>query len=251
MFQLVGLLLFSFVVAVSGEVRTIYVNPLDGLDTNSGAAAHPLKTAAAAMNAAMDNRRLGIPTAIILRAGVYRETIRLTGRGRRMHREIALKAEKIGTAIITGSDLWSDWQEDSSVLSRYSHPWPYKWGTCAVPAGWPAIATVGAPARNDPRRRRAAYTGALAAGDARLYVLYRRVHGRVYIWPPTGVVLSKAQVEVAVRPVLFESNGNSHLTLSGLVSGARQLLHQHQAWSCRNGLWRLGGADRRHSLPLE
>src|ERR1039458_1848398 len=37
------------------------------------------------------------------------------------------------------------------------------------------------------------------------------------LWPPAGVDLPAAAVEVAVRPVLFESNGASNLTLRGLV----------------------------------
>ena len=203
--------------AYAGEAQTIYVDPLTGSDTNSGAAAQPLKTVAAAVKVATDNRRLGASTTVTLRPGVYRESIHLDGQGPADAPEIVLQADKIGAAVITGSDRWGDWQEDRSLPARYSHPWPYTWGTCSIPAGWPRIQPLGL------RREMIFVNGellaqALSLPEMRASTFFiDEAGGRVYMWPPAGVDLSTAEVEVAVRPVLFESNGNSNLTLRGLV----------------------------------
>jgi hypothetical protein len=141
--QIVATLLFFIVGALAAEGRRIYVDPLVGSDTNSGVAAQPLRSVAAAVNIATDNRRLGIPTTVTLRPGVYRESIHLVGQGPVDAPAIVVQADKIGAAIITGSDRWDDWQQDPSSRGRYSHIWPYKWGTCSVPTGWPGIQPLG------------------------------------------------------------------------------------------------------------
>ena len=208
---------FFFVMAFASEAQRIYVDPRAGLDTNPGDAAQPLKTVAAAVNIAGDNRRLGISTTITLRPGVYRESIHLVGQGPADAPAIVLQADKTGAAIITGSDRWGDSQEDPSHPARYSHPWPYKWGACQVPAGWPGIQPLGL------RREMIFVNGELLAQvlslqDMRAAAFFIDEAGdRVYLWPPAGVDLPAAAVEVAVRPVLFESNGASNLTLRGLV----------------------------------
>lgn len=210
--------LFFWCAAFAGDARTIYVDPLAGADTNSGSAAQPLKTVAEAVHAALNNRRQGSPTTITLRPGLYREAIHLDGQGPADAPEIVLRADQAGSAIITGSDRWEDWQkEEIPTPGRYSHTWPYKWGSCSVPAGWPRIQPLGL-------RREMIFvndqllTQVLSAREMRTATFYvDETGGRVYVWPPEGVDLNAAQVEVGVRPVLLESNGNSNLTLSGLV----------------------------------
>jgi hypothetical protein len=205
--QIVATLLFFIVAALAAEERRIFVDPLVGSDTNSGVAAQPLRSVAAAVNIATDNRRLGIPTTVTLRPGVYRESIHLVGQGPVDAPAIVVQADKIGAVIITGSDRWDDWQEDPSSRGRYSHLWPYKWGTCSVPTGWPGIQPLGL------RREMIFVNGerlaqVLSLREMRAATFFiNEVGGRVYVWPPADADFPGAAVEVAARSGRSFSSG--------------------------------------------
>ena len=97
------------------------------------------------------------------------------------------------------------------------HPWTYLWATGETPKGFPAM---------DPivlRREMIFVNGKLLTqvlsqnqmSEGSFFIDDSR--GRASIWPPYGIDPSTADVEVSIRPKLFESHRLSGLTLRGLA----------------------------------
>ena len=196
----------------------LYVNPYTGSDSNPGDASQPLKSIGAAGEIALRNSKNHIPTTVTLRSAVYRESVILNGAGLTENSApIVIEAEKAGGATVSGSYRWPDWQRDPAEPSRFFHAWPYRWGGCAAPKGWPAISKLGL------RREMVFVDGEFitptnSLGDLRAGTFFvDEEAARVYLWPKAGVDLSTAQVEVATRPNLLKVNAVSNLTLRGIV----------------------------------
>jgi len=187
------------------------------LDTNPGTSDRPVKTIGQAAELAMFNRRNGTSTTVTIRPGTYREFVQITSVGPETGASIRFRAERSGTAILSGSELWSDWKVDPTNPQLYVHPWQYRWGLCQHPRGWPAISDVGL-------RREMIFLN----GTSIIQVLSRddmkpgrffvdEANGVAFLWPPVGASMTAAQTEIAVRPGVFESDGVSNLSLQGLV----------------------------------
>jgi len=176
-----------------------------------------VKTIGQAAELAMFNRRNGTSTTVTIRPGTYREFVQITSVGPETGASIRFRAERSGTAILSGSELWSDWKVDPTNPQLYVHPWQYRWGLCQHPRGWPAISDVGL-------RREMIFLN----GTSIIQVLSRddmkpgrffvdEANGVAFLWPPVGASMTAAQTEIAVRPGVFESDGVSNLSLQGLV----------------------------------
>ena len=201
----------------SDKTVGIIVDATLGVDTNLGTPDQPVKTVGQAAQIAMFNRRKGISTKVTIRPGIYREFVQITGTGPEMGASIVFQASQNGAATLSGSDIWTDWQADSTNPRIYLHPWQYQWGLCEFPRGWPAIKDVGLRREMmfvDDRpmmqvlSRKEMKEGSFFVDEAR---------GVAALWPPVGTKMSAATIEVAVRPGVFESDGVSNLSLKGLV----------------------------------
>jgi Right handed beta helix region len=211
---------------VAGKVSTgppaantieIFVNGSAGLDTNSGAYGHPVKTLAKAAQIVAANHWNKIPTTVTIYPGTYRESMQVSGTSATVGVPVTLQATQPGSVIISGSDVWVGWQPDTSNAGMYIHSWPFHFGICALPAGWPVVGEIF-------HRREMIFlngkllTQVLALKDMRAGTFFvDESAGRVYIFPLTSVDISKVTVEVATRPLLFQSYQVPHLTLKGLV----------------------------------
>ena len=174
---------------------------------------------------------------VIVNPGTYRESISLPSEfGSTSSRILIIEAAESGTAMIDGADRWPDWTLNGD--GTFSHAWQYTWGYAAQPflkTGGPAVGCLGLrremvfvngiqltqvlqgpltqpgtfsviDGQSDPNA--ADNCPALTAGD-RAIVLY----------PPAGVNIHSADVEVAVRNNLFTTgeSGAQNLKLKGLV----------------------------------
>jgi hypothetical protein len=214
--------------------QRIYVDAVKGSDSPTcGGISASCKT----INQGLNQGTKYTVVDVIVNSGTYRETISLPSEfGSSTSRTLIIEAAKSGTAIIDGADRWAEWTSNGDGTS--SHAWPYTWGYAAQPflkTGGPAVGCLGL------RREMVFMNGiqltqvlqgpltqagtffvvdgqsdsnaadncpALAAGERAI---------RVY--PPAGVNISAADVEVAVRNNLFTTgeSGAQNLELKGLV----------------------------------
>jgi Right handed beta helix region len=195
----------------------IVVDAQSGLDTNLGTPDRPVKTVSQAAQLAVFNRRHGISTKVTIRPGTYREFVQIVNAVPETGASISFEASQIGTAILSGSDIWTNWQPDPSNPGIFVHPWQYRWGPCEHPRGWPAIGEVGLHREmifvNGTPMTQA--VSRMEMKQASFFV--DEANGVVSLWPPSGTRMSDESIEVAVRPGVFESDAVSNLSLKGLV----------------------------------
>jgi hypothetical protein len=201
----------------AAAVVEIFVDAASGSDANTGLAGHPLKTLAKACLIIAKNHWNNIPTTVTISPGTYREAIQIAGTSPTTGSPVTIQATQPGSVIISGADVWTGWQPDTTNSTLLTHSWPYRFGICTVPAGWPTL-------REIVLRREMIFlngkmmTQVLALKDIRAGAFFvDEAAGRAYIWPWIPVDLSKTTIEVAVRPLLFESYQVPHLTVKGLT----------------------------------
>ncbi|MGB8591624.1 MAG: hypothetical protein WCD40_09605, partial [Candidatus Acidiferrales bacterium] len=191
----------------SGPVQNtmeITVDENSGADTNPGTSDRPVKTIGQAAQMAMSNGRHDTSTIVTIRPGTYREYVRITNAGPSMRASIRFQASQAGTAILSGSDLWTDWQPDPANPRVYLHPWKYRWGDCEPPRGWPMIKELGL------RREMifvdaAPMTQVLSRNELKEGSFFvDEASGVVSLWPRAATNMNGAKIEVAVRPAIFE-----------------------------------------------
>ena len=188
-------------------------------NANPGSEFRPFKTIQAATTAAMENNKGRVSTKILISPGTYRESIQLVYNGQETDAPIIFEAKAKGTVIISGSEVWGNWQRGSQS-NIYVHPWPYKWGLAPYPAGWAGWVTL----QPILRRREMIFVN----GKFLQQVLTKREltegsffvsesEARVYIQPWAGTNMTTATIEVAIQPHLFQANGKRYIILRGLT----------------------------------
>jgi parallel beta-helix repeat protein len=216
-----ALTMFSTAWAQTATDVTLHVdiqNP-EASDANPGSELRPFKTIQAATTAAMENNKGRVSTKILISPGTYRESIQLGYNGQETDAPIIFEAKTTGTAIISGSEVWGNWQRGNQS-NIYIHPWPYRWGLAPYPAGWEGWVTL----QPILRRREMIFVngtfllqvltqGELVAGS----FFVSESEGLVYVFPPAGTNMETATVEVAIRPQLLLAEGKRFLTLRGLT----------------------------------
>lgn len=201
--------------------QTVHVNPRDAnaSDTNPGTESRPLKTIARAAGIAADNIARDIATTVILYPGTYREAIALEPRDPHANPPVRFQAKEPGTAIIAGSDVWTDWRRQGTT-NIYTRGWPYTWGLAPYPAGWQGNIDL----QPIVRRREMIFVN----GKSLTQVLSSRAleggtffvdeqAATVSLAPPAGVDVGSATIEVAARSGLFVVNGARNITVRGIV----------------------------------
>src|SRR4051812_29214194 len=97
------------------SAATYTVSP-NGHDTGPGTAASPFRTIDEAARVAGPGDR------VVVKAGIYRETISLRRSGTESA-PITFKAEPAGSVIVTGADEVTGWQRVSGSAPIYQVPW--------------------------------------------------------------------------------------------------------------------------------
>ena len=206
-----------------GEVvpdKVIYVNNQHpkANDSNKGDQNDsPVKTLGYAAAMAMRNQEKGSSTKIIIYPGTYREQIKLDFRSRKKTPPIVFEAKENGAVIISGSDVWTDW-EMSERDGVYVHPWPYKWGYMAGPT------QLSEKFKPIVRRREMIFVNdapldqVLSVSDLKKGTFYvSEDDSKVYLSLLSGQNLSNARVEVAIRSDIFEITRGENIVVRGIT----------------------------------
>ena len=188
----------------------IHVDGQAGNDANPGTQKEPVATIGKALELVP-----GPGTKILVYPGTYREAnLQLTKSGTRFE-PIIVEANEQGTVVISGSEIWSGWQNIGS--GTYTHPWPYDWGMSMLAYNLQlGIADI-------CRRREMVfvdgelYTQILnpAGATAKMYCVDEG-HNTLYLFMPPGQNPANHTVEVVTKDLLF-SCSKDYYVLRGLV----------------------------------
>lgn len=195
---------------------SIYVSADSGSDMSSGTAAAPLKTVSRAVAVAMGNYHKGLGTVIHVGPGTYREAVTLVGSGDPLGPPISLIGDPNGRTYLSGSTVWTGWQQ-TDVKNVYQHIWPYKWGECSIPSGWPRLKSI-------VRRREMVFVDgrmltqelSRAAMAPDTFYVDDDV-GVLYICLQAARNIASARIEVSTLPLLLLADHLSNLSISNIT----------------------------------
>ncbi len=197
---------------------TIHINPesVQAADTNAGTEVFPLKTIAAGLKLAAQNRNAGMATQILIYPGLYRESLRLDLQPSLTDAAMTLEAVGPEPVIISGSQVWPNWNQSQNT-DIYTHAWPFNWGLAGNP--WQEYEINLAPIVqrgemvfvNGQQMKQVLSLAELTAGS--FYI--SEPENLIYLYP--GDRLQPAAVEVAIQPAILRLSNASNLTLRGLI----------------------------------
>ena len=184
-------------------------------DDNPGTRSEPFATIMAALHRADERRLAELPTRIVVHPGTYREGLVGPLQSREGAR-IVIEAAVPGEAIVSGSDIWTDWICRGSLCT---HAWPFEWGLSEVP--WPQVQLddIG-------RRREMVFVNGeffeqrldrfdVVLDEGTFFVDEEAAELTVHL--PLDVDPATAVFEVSVRDQLLRLQGTHDLTIRGLV----------------------------------
>jgi hypothetical protein len=200
------------------ETAFIYVDATDGSDSNPGTASQPLKTIGAAVGVAESNNKIDIGTRVTINPGTYRESVAVAPPSSSTSMPITFEAAVDGTVYVSGAQAFTGWQPYAGNNKIFTDSWPYAWGDCntLVPGSPPApdialrremVFVNGLPLTQVLSLNEVAWPGTFYVNES---------GGTIYIWPPTGVNVNRADVEVSVLPVVWAIQGQSNIVVRGL-----------------------------------
>jgi hypothetical protein len=174
---------------------------------------------------------VGLATTIVVNPGIYREYVSVSGVYKQTSAAVTIQAAAPGTAVISASDVVSNWAPESANPSIYSSPWQNRFGTCAVPTGWPTNFASIALRSEMIFVNGISLTQVMAASDLKAGTFFvDESASTIHVWPPAGTNMQTAQVESAMRPQTLSISARSNVTLSGLVlRHARSCMNQSGA----------------------
>jgi len=188
----------------------IHVHGQAGNDTNPGTQEEPVATIGKALELVP-----GPGTKVLIHPGTYREAnLQLTKSGTRFE-PVIIEANEPGTVIISGSEIWSGWQNIGG--GKYTHSWPYDWGD----NGWLWTSPEGVPGIS--RRQEMVFVDGelytqildLADAEAKTYCVNEN-NDMLYLTMSSGENPADHTVEVATGDLLF-SCGRDYYVLRGLA----------------------------------
>jgi len=199
------------------ETAVLYVDVVNGSDSNPGTARQPLQTIAKSISLAVTNNSNNIGTKVIINPGVYREADVLYVASTPTSMPMTFEAAINGTVLISGAQQWTGWQPYSGNNNIYTNSWPYDWGLCPPLPGAP-------PAPDIVERREMVFVNGfrlnqvLSLGEMMVGTFYVDEAGdKIYIWPQVGTNIYSADVEVSVTPQILMVDGASNFVLRGLT----------------------------------
>ena len=200
------------------ETAFIYVDTSNGSDSNPGTATLPLKTIGAAVSLAETNNANNVGSRVIINPGVYREAVTIAPPHNVTSMPITFEAAVNGTTYVSGAQQYTGWQVDGGNNNIYTNAWAYAWGLCDT-------LVPGAPAAPDIVLRRemvfvngTQLTQVLSLNEVTVDTFYvDESAGTIYMWPPTGINVNTADVEVAVQPTVWSIQGQSNIVVRGLT----------------------------------
>ena len=187
-------------------------------DQNPGTEALPFQTISRGAQVAQSNNEQSIGTKIYIKPGVYREQVTLSVSGMETDAPIIFEGTVPGSVILSGSDVWGNWQPIGDHL--YQHAWPYHWGLAPYPRGWEGNVTLDPIVR---RREMVIIDGhplsqVLTYSNLNDFSFYAdEGNGILYVKLGPDLTLNDTtEIEVATRPRVFTADGKRNLVLRNL-----------------------------------
>ncbi len=218
----------------------VYVDGINGKDTNAGTQTAPLRTIQAGLNKAdtlYNHKNLGSRVEVL--PGVYRESDYIGVSTGRTSAPITLEAVTPGSVTIAGSDVYTGWTDEGTGMI-FDHPWTYDFGACALPSGWPTGLQPIVSRREMVVVNGTSLTQVL---DPSLLIpgtfLVDEANNLLRVAPPSGVDLNAGTVEVATRPTTLTVSGRTNFALRGVgFEHAANCFNQQSAfvWNSTNVL---------------
>jgi hypothetical protein len=251
---------FAFSQAVVDEGKesaVLYVDGVNGSDSNAGTAGAPFQTIGAAVTIAENNNLKGIGTQVTINPGIYREMILISGAKGQTSMPMTFQAATAGTVAVSGAVSFTNWSPYGGNPSIYTNPWPHQWGFCPADGG-PAP-----PERPIVERREMIFvygvpmTQVLSLAEMIYPGMFfiDEPNALVYLWPPGGVDIATADVEVATlgnvltinqaagvpngvvfRGMTFEYASSCHKNAAVQVSNGKNILFDTDSFVWNNAI---------------
>lgn len=206
----------------------LHVNRLhaQASDHNPGTLNQPLQTIQEAARRAVANKQERKGTRVVVHPGVYRESVWLgtytNGQQEEPSSPMVFEASEPGTVIISGSEVWDNWQRQEKGL--YLHTWPFDWkGGKEVINRREMVFVDGQLKTQVMAREKLGHSAQHLRGQGSYYVDDQEK--KIYLQLASDDRL-KETVEVGVRPTLWDQRGEDHVTIRGFV-----FEHAATAWS--------------------
>jgi hypothetical protein len=201
----------------ASETASIYVDAVNGNDSNSGTKTAPLKTIGAGVKLAEANNNSSIGSKVIINPGTYREAVVIDNTRKSTNVPMTFQAATNGTAIVSGANLITGWTAYKGSSTIYEASWPYNFSVCPAEAGAPVQQQIMLHQEmiivNGTPLTQVLTQASMVPGT--FYV--DTTHLLAYIYPPAGTNISTATVEAAARPSLWQISGQSYVVVRGLT----------------------------------
>ncbi len=214
------------------ETATVYVDAVNGNDTNSCARAvsssNALKTISAGISCALTNNQNSIGTMVLVQPGTYRETLTLNNTVSDTSLPMTIQAVTSGTVTVSGAVQYTGWVPFSGNFAIFTNTWLNNWGLC------PTNGTAGAPNFPDIVLRRETMfvngtqmTQVLSLSNVVPGTFFvDETANLIYLYPPAGVGITTADVEVGTLASL------ANITRGQVVLRGLNLQYSN---SCKDG----------------
>lgn len=218
----------------SKETVGLYVDCVNGNDSNIGSQSSPFKTINKGVSTAIANNHAGIGTQVNIQPGTYRETVNMNSSPLDTSLPMTFQAVTPGTVVISGGSVMSGWIPYSLNPNIYTNAWTYNFPACAQINGCPVALDI-VQSSTLIAVNNALMTEVLSLTQLKPGSFFLdQPAGTVYLYPPTGANLSTSMVEVGTQSQLWSIGGKSNIVLRGLTL--------QYANSCRgNAALSLGG----------
>jgi hypothetical protein len=190
---------------------------------------------------AENNNLQSIGTNVTINPGIYREQIMISGKKGQTASPMTFQAATPGTVFVSGAVQYKNWNPYGANPSIYTSAWQYQWGLCD-PDGGPAP-----PEYNIVMRREmifvngAPMTQVLSLAEMIFPGMFfvDEINGLLYLWPPSGVNMTTADVEVARLGNLLTVNKTAGtpngVVFRGITFGYSSSCHKNSAVLVSNG----------------
>ena len=211
------------------ETAFLYVDAVNGSDSNAGTQSKPFKTISKAASVATTNNQNGIGTKVTINPGTYRESISLKHSSKDTTLPMTFQAATNGTVIVSGGVVYSGWATYQSNKSIYTNGWLNQWGTCAQLSSCPFQQNI------MMRREMVAVNGTvltqvMSIAQMQAGTFYVDEQGaQIYVWPPSGTNMGTATVDVATNPTLLTIQQKSNIVIRGLTFQYANSCHANAA----------------------
>ena len=193
-------------------------------DENPGTENAPLRSISRAVQIAVANNLKGVGTRVLVSPGTYREAAPLPKPTKdSTDAPMVFEATRKGAVVLSGSDVFTDWQRAHGEENIYWHHWPYKWGPREQVKD-PVWVNCGIFFKPILLRRETVYVNGellklvlspLELREGTCYV--SEEEEKLIVWLPKGLDARTALMEVPVRERLFGGQAQKNVAVRGLV----------------------------------